>query len=433
MESLWQSKIPETKYPTLKRDITTDVLVIGGGMAGILCAKALQLTGKDVVLVEAKQIGCGITAGTTAVLTAQHDMLYSDMIRSFGETSAKAYLHGNLDAVSEFRRLSQEIPCDFEDMPSIQYTAKNKSKMEYEAKIVQKLGFPASFQSTIPLRIPVSGAVIYPGMAQFHPLKFLNGAAKNLTIYENSRVLQLDGTTALLEQGCVRANKIIVATHFPFLNRKGLYFLKLYQRRSYVLALENAPDPGATLAELDGRGLYFRRYGDLLLLGGSDHRTGKHSEGFSYLRYYSGRHFPDSKQRYAWANQDCITLDGLPYVGHYSPNTPDIYVATGFNAWGMTNSMVAANLLRDMIVGKENPLESVLRPNRSMLHKQLFFNAVSSIADYVIPTTKRCPHLGCALRWNPYERSWDCPCHGSRFSDDGVLLDTPAQKNADLS
>lgn len=432
MESLWQDTTSKTRYPKLKKDIATQVLVIGGGMAGVLCARALQQAGKDVVLVEAREIGCGITARTTAVLTAQHDMLYTDMVRRFGESAAKAYLQANLNAVADFRRLSREIHCDYEEKPSIQFSTSKSDILETEAKVVQKLGFPAKFQTTVPLHIDVAGAVLYPGMGQFHPLKFLDKAVEKLAIYENSRVLQLDGTTAQCTQGSIQAEQIVVATHFPFINRHGFYFLKLYQNRSYVLALENAPDPGATLAELNGQGLYFRRYGDLLLLGGGDHRTGKRGDGLSYLRYYAKRYFPDSKQRYAWANQDCMTLDGLPYVGRYCPNTPNVYVATGFNAWGMTNSMVAANLITDMICGKQNPLEQVLRPNRSMLHMQLFLNLGSTIADFAIPTTKRCPHLGCALRWNPYEHSWDCPCHGSRFAEDGTLLDTPAQKNSNV-
>ena len=220
-----------------------------------------------------------------------------------------------------------------------------------------------------------------------------------------------------------------MATHFPFINRHGLYFMKLYQSRSYVLALENAPDPGATGAEYKGEGIYFRRYGDLLLLGGGDHRTGKKGGSYAFLREYAKNHFPRAKEKYAWANQDCMTLDGLPYVGHYSPNTPDVYVATGFNAWGMTNSMVAAEVIRDQILGKENPLSQIFHPGRSMLRKQLFCNIGETLIDFAIPTVRRCPHLGCALRWNPQEHTWDCPCHGSRFDMDGKLLDTPAQKD----
>ena len=255
-------------------------------------------------------------------------------------------------------------------------------------------------------------------------------AAQGLEIYEKSRVLDLDGTTAQLEYGSVQAQQVVVATHFPFINRRGFYFVKLYQSRSYVLALENAPDPGATMAELEGQGMYFRRYGDLLLLGGGDHRTGKKGGGFSYLRDYVVTHFPRAREKFAWANQDCMSLDGLPYVGAYSPNMPGVYVTTGFNAWGMTNSMAAAQVIKDQICGRENPLSQALRPNRSVLHGQLFCNLGATAADFAIPTIKRCPHMGCALRWNPVEHSWDCPCHGSRFDARGKLLDNPA--TADL-
>ena len=430
MESVWQKEDIKTKYPALHTDVQTDILVIGGGMAGVLCARKLQDAGARVVLAEAEQIGGGITARTTAVLTAQHDYLYQDMAERFGEETAKAYLQGNLNAVAAFRKMAEEIPCDFEDLPSVQFTASDPERLKREAITVNRLGFPARFETQIQLGVPAKGAVVYPEMAQFHPLKFLAGAAEGLEIYEKSRVRALDGTTALLENGTIRAGKVIVATHFPFVNRRGLYFMKLYQNRSYVLALENAPDPGVTLAELEGQGLYFRRYGDLLLMGGGDHRTGKKGGGFRYLRHLARQYFPGAKERFAWANQDCMSLDGLPYVGRYSPNMPDVYVATGFNAWGMTNSMMSAELLTDMILGHANVLEKALRPDRSMLHKQLACNLGATVADFATPTVKRCPHLGCALKWNPREHSWDCPCHGSRFGEHGELLDTPAQKDA---
>ena len=432
MKSLWQTEKRKQHFPTLRGNKRTQILVIGGGMAGVLCARKLQEAGKDVILLEAERIGGGITAKTTAVLTAQHDFLYQDMIKSFGAETAGAYLHGNLDAVESFRRLSKKIPCDFEDIPSMQFTTGNLERLCREADVVKSLGFDARFTENVTFPEDAAGAVEYPGMAQFHPLKFLYGAAGELEIFENSRVLDLQGTTALLEHGSVRAEQVVVATHFPFINRRGMYFMKLYQNRSYVLALENAPSPGATMAELEGQGIYFRPYGDLLLVGGGDHRTGKSRDGFSFLRSYVQMHFPRARVLYAWANQDCMSLDGLPYVGQYSPHMPGVYVATGFNAWGMTNSMVAAELIRDQICGRENPLSNALRPDRSMLHKQLFSNLGSTAADFVIPTAKRCPHMGCALKWNPYEHSWDCPCHGSRFDEHGKLLDTPAQKNADV-
>lgn len=428
MKSLWQQIHSEKTYPTLKGEVNTQALVIGGGMAGILCARALQEAGKQVVVCEVEKIGGGITARTTAVLTAQHDFLYSDMIKRFDEATAKAYLQGNLSAVKTFRKLSESIPCDFEDVPSIQFSRNDGEVLQRELATVQRLGFSAKLTDKPDFLKNVT-AVEYPGMAQFHPLKFLYGAAKELTIYENSPVRKLEGTTAYLDGGVVKAQQVVVATHFPFINRHGVYFMKLYQNRSYVLALENAPDPGVTGAEYQGEGIYFRRYGDLLLLGGGDHRTGKKGGGFAFLRQYAKDHFPGAKEKYAWANQDCMTLDGLPYVGQYSPNTPNVYVATGFNGWGMTNSMVASQVIRDQILGKENPLSRILNPARSVMHKQLICNIGETLIDFAIPTVRRCPHLGCALRWNKQEHTWDCPCHGSRFDTEGKLLDTPAQRD----
>lgn len=432
MKSVWQQEGKQHRYPQLKGNKQTQVLVIGGGMAGVLCALKQQEAGRDVILVEANRIGSGITARTTAVLTAQHDFLYQDMVRSFGQDTARAYLHANLDAVKAFRKMARKIPCDFADMPSQQFTTENVEKLCREADTVNHLGFPARFVQNLSFPEDAAGAVEYPGMAQFHPLKFLEGTARTLEIYENSRVLALEGTVAKLEHGTVSAQQVIVATHFPFINRRGLYFMKLYQNRSYVIAYENAPELTATMAELEGQGMYFRRYGDLLLVGGGDHRTGKKGNGFAYLRDYAQTHFPRAKEKYAWANQDCMSLDGLPYIGSYSPNMPGVYVATGFNAWGMTNSMVAANVLAQLLDGKESILSRALRPDRPVLHKQLFCNLGETVADFAIPTVKRCPHLGCALKWNPYEHSWDCPCHGSRFAEDGKLLNSPAQKDADI-
>ncbi len=428
MVSIWQRNHDRKHYPALKGNVSTQVLVIGGGMAGILCARELQQAGKRVILVEAEQIGSGITGKTTAVLTAQHDLLYQDMIKRFSEATARAYLHANLDAVKRFRMLSKEIPCDFEDKPSIQFASRDRHRLKKEVETVNKLGYPAKMTDA-PWFLEAVAAVEYPGMAQFHPLKFLTGVSKDLRIFEKSPVRKLEGTKAYLDRGTVEAEQVVVATHFPFINRRGLYFMKLYQNRSYVLALENAPDPGATVAELEGQGIYLRRYGEWLLLGGGDHRTGKKGGGFAFLRDYAQTYFPKAREKFAWANQDCMSLDGLPYVGLYSPNMPNVYVATGFNAWGMTNSMVAAQLITDQIYGKENPLTQAFRPDRSVLHKQLFCNIGETAANFVIPTTRRCTHLGCALRWNPQEHSWDCPCHGSRFTEEGKLLDTPAQRD----
>lgn len=227
-------------------------------------------------------------------------------------------------------------------------------------------------------------------------------------------------------RGVIRARRVIVCTHFPILNRRGLYFMKQYQMRSFVLALKNAPALHGTYAGTERGGLYFRSYGDLLLVGGGDHRTGKSGGGFDCVEAFVRRTWPQARVAYRWAAQDCMSLDGVPYIGPYSPHTPGLFVATGFNEWGMTTSMVASRLLADAVTGQPNPYARAFAPQRSLVHPQLLGNLFETTLGLLWPTSRRCTHLGCALHWNPQEHTWDCSCHGSRYAPDGKLLDNPA-------
>ena len=240
----------------------------------------------------------------------------------------------------------------------------------------------------------------------------------------------MDGTAAVTDRGQIRADKVIVTTHFPMLNKHGSYFLKLYQHRSYVIALENAQNVSGMYVDDSKTGFSFRNYNNLLLLGGGGHRTGKSGGNWNELRRFAGEAYPDAVERYCWAAQDCMSLDHIPYIGNYSRNTPDLYVASGFHKWGMTGAMLAAMMLSDRICGRHNDFAEAFDPSRSILRTQLFVNGLESVRNLATPSKKRCPHLGCALKWNPDEHSWDCACHGSRFDESGKVLDNSA--NGDL-
>ncbi len=429
VRSVWQRDITLPEHPILDGEIRTDVLVIGGGLAGLLTAWELQQRGVDVVLVEKDRICSATTAHTTAKITAQHGLIYHKLIRRIGTEGAGQYYRSNAEALERLKELCRRFGVPIEEKPNFVYSAE-RIKLGEELAALQKLGIPAIFEEAPPLPLSTAGAVGIPGQAQFHPLKLVELLAKDMKIYENTRVTELIGTTAKTEQGRIRAQKIVVATHFPFLNKHGSYFLKLYQHRSYLLALENAGFPDAMYVDDDKKGMSFSSFGGTLLLGGGGHRTGKHGGGWRELREFAGRHYPKAVEVDHWAAQDTMSLDGIPYIGQYSRNTPDLYVAAGFNKWGMTSSMVSAMLLADLIQGKQNGYEEIFSPSRSILKPQLLFNCAETTASFLIPTTRRCPHLGCALKYNRQEHSWDCSCHGSRFSESGKVLDNPA--NGDL-
>lgn len=428
MNSIWEQTSNHLSFESLKQDIKTEVLVIGGGMAGILCAFMLQQSGIPYVLTEAQSICSGITKNTTAKITSQHGLIYDKLIREFSIEKARQYLEANEAALAEYRSLCRNIDCDFEEKSSYVYSLDNRRKIENEIAALKKLGADAEFTNQLSLPFSVAGAVKFRNQAQFHPLKFIAAISKGLHIYEHTAVRELVGTTAITDYGKITANHIIVATHFPFLNKHGSYFLKMYQHRSYVLALENAPNVNGIYIDGEQNGLSFRNYQNLLLVGGGGHRTGKKGGNWTELRDFVQQYYPNAIEKYHWATQDCMTLDGVPYIGSYSANTANLYVATGFHKWGMTSSMISARILCDLVQGKQNPYGELFSPSRSILRPQLAVNAYEAVANLLIPTTKRCPHLGCALKWNSMEHTWDCPCHGSRFAEDGGLIDNPATR-----
>lgn len=426
MYSLWEHASEKQSFKKLNKDINTDVLIIGGGMAGILCALELQKAGVDYALAEAESICNGVTKNTTAKITSQHGLIYDKITKKYGKEKAKMYLEANENALKRYSELCKDIDCDFESKDSYVYSLNDRQKIEDEIKSLYKIGFDAKFEKNLNIPLSVAGAIKFNNQAQFNPLKFIYAIAKDLNIYEDTKVDKIENNIAYAGKHKIKAEKIIIATHFPFLNKYGAYFIKMYQHRSYVIALEKVENINGMYVDEAQNGMSFRNYDNLLLVGGGDHRTGKKGGAWEELRTFAKKAYPQAKEKYYWATQDCMTLDGIPYIGQYSPKTPNLFVATGFNKWGMTSAMVSANILTDLVKGKENDYASVFSPTRTILHPQLFLNAGETFLDYIYPTTKRCPHLGCALKWNPYEHTWDCSCHGSRFTKDGKLIDNPA-------
>ncbi|XZH63495.1 FAD-dependent oxidoreductase [Clostridium perfringens] len=475
MKSVWSESCKFRKREALNKDIKTDVLVIGAGIAGILTAYMLKQKGREVVLIDAAEIASGNTKNTTAKITSQHDLIYSKLITEFGEEKARQYAKANELAIKKYKEIIEDkrIECDFEEKPAYVYSLNEVDVLKEEVEAAKNLGIDAEFVQEVNLPFKIKGAVKFNNQAQFNPLKFLKGISNELVIYENTRALEIKENLVVTSGGNITANNIVVATHYPIMNAPGYYFMKMHQERSYVLALENTSEIDGMYIDLNKEGYSFRTYNNLLLLGVISHRTGENEEGGSYdeLRKVAKKLYPKAKEKYYWSAQDCMTIDGIPYIGRYSSETPNIYVATGFNKWGMTSSMVSAMIISDMILEKENDFSEIFSPRRfdlslsiNNIANDLIETAKNFIAQKVsIPSSEiehiknghggiieyngekvgvyknkegkeffvstKCTHLGCQLSWNADELTWDCPCHGSRFDYKGRLIGSPATKD----
>lgn len=445
MKSLWSKTIQLPESASLKEELRVQNVIIGAGIAGVLIAYLLQEKGQEVIVLEANKLASGQTKNTTAKITSQHGLIYNDMIKNTGIERAKGYAQANETAIHMYKEIitKEGIACHFQELPSFLYSQKEEGvqKLKKEAKAAKALGIRAEYvrgDKIKELPFGIMGALKFEGQAQFHPLEFIQGIAKKLTIYEHTNVLEVDEHFVITDKHVVVADNIIFATHYPFPIIPGYYFLRQHQNRSYVLALEGKGVP----KELEGMyygidqdGLSFRCAEGMLILGGGSHRTGKMKlGGFCYLRERVKKCYPDAIETTCWAAQDCMPHDGIPFIGKFSMKHDNWYVATGFQKWGMTTAMVAAMIICDAIIGKENSYAKVFSPQRLLIragYKKFFVDVWESIiglgAGVFVPKGQRCTHMGCALHWNEEEESWDCSCHGSRFTKEGETIDNPAQ------
>ncbi len=476
MPSIWN----ETKlksFDKLNGDMQCDALVIGGGMAGLLTAYRLNEQNLKTVVIDSSAICFGQTKNTTAKITSQHSAIYESITKHYSPQFAKMYAEENERAISDFEEIINEkkIDCEFEKCCAYLYSKNNYRALKDEMLSAKNAGIDCYLTKEVPLPFKTAGALVFKNQAQFNPLKFINSIVGDLTVFENTPALKIIGNRVLTPYGMIRANHIVIATHYPFVNFPGENFLKMSQERSYVVAFENSSFPSdSTFIGLENDTLSLRRYQKYVLLGGGNHRTGElRGNPYKMLERKAYELFNNPQIKYRWSAQDCITLDGMPYIGRMKSGGDNIYIATSFNKWGMTSSMVSANIISDLICNVRNCNAEVFSPERFNLSasvKNIIENTketVKGFSAYLLPSfasiksikkgevkefvtdgnfagayrdhdgkiyivSLTCPHLKCKLKWNSAEKSWDCPCHGSRYDYKGNLIDNPAQHSSIL-
>jgi glycine/D-amino acid oxidase-like deaminating enzyme/nitrite reductase/ring-hydroxylating ferredoxin subunit len=490
-ESVWVDTTPTTNYPTLNKELKVDVLVVGGGITGINCAYLLQAEGKKVAVIDRDRIVSGVTGYTTAKLTSLHDVIYDHLIKSFGEDKAKLYWEANETAIDLYESISkkEKINCDFKRVSAYTFTSekKNVKQIEKEIEAAKKLGIPAKYYEQLPIPFQVEAAVEFPKQARFHPRKFLLALAdrfikKGGYIFENTRAIGLEeGEPCKVEtdKGSILAKKVIMASHYPF-HDKAMYFSRLVQIRSYVLGIQVKDKvPDGMYIGLEPPYYTLRKVptdkGEIIIFGGQDHKSGQEPDTIDcYKKLEKAAHtfFDIKKILFHWSTQDAVTPDKVPYIGLHTPRSKHVYVATGFNEWGMAHGMVAGVLLKDLIMRRKNPWQELYDPNRFKpvaqgpklikenvnVAKEILSGYLSSMKKEVLSSVKKgkarvitidkekvavyrdeknsihavsavCTHMGCIVNWNNAEKSWDCPCHGSRFSYKGKVVQGPAVKD----
>ncbi|WP_303862349.1 FAD-dependent oxidoreductase [Alkalibaculum bacchi] len=489
--SYWISSTEETHYSPLEKDMEVDVAIVGGGMVGIATAYLLQKSGFKVAIFEKNKIATGASGHTTAKITSQHGLIYHNMISNNDLETATQYASSNQWAVSFIEDTIKElnIDCDYSKENAYIYTCDSKylPKIKDEVGAAKRAGIDASFVEELPLPLPILGAVKFPNQGQFHPRKYVLSLAQHIEkkgalIFEGTQIDDIDrGSPCTINTkggNIIRANKVVVACHYPFTNNIGFYFTRMVPQRSYLLGVkikEELPTGMYISAESPTRSIrnQISKQEALLLIGGDSHQTAHgeeekvhYSNLFDFVKHlYTVENVP-----YRWSTQDLMTPDDIPYIGKITSYTDHVYIATGFKKWGMTTSHVAAKVISDLISNNKSQWENLYKPYRNLSSKSILKLVVDNIQVakdlvkgkledatnelptepgkghtveidgekigaymdkdgkiYLIDTT--CTHLGCELKWNSAEKTWDCPCHGSRFDYKGTILDGPALDN----
>jgi glycine/D-amino acid oxidase-like deaminating enzyme/nitrite reductase/ring-hydroxylating ferredoxin subunit len=486
----------EIELPTfekLNEDTTVDVAIVGAGITGITAAYLLAKEGVKVAIIEAGSVLNGTTGHTTAKLTAQHELIYDELISHFGEDKAKLYFESTSSAIKFVERTSNEkgIDCDFSKQDAFVYATSDQydKKLETEMSAYQRLGIDGDLVGNIPFDIQIKSALLMRNQAQYHPLKFLKGLLEEAIkagckVYENSVAAGIEDVESAQPKvkikggNKVACKQVIIASHFPFYDKPGLYFARMYAERSYAIGIKtNKEYPGGMYISADSPSRSIRYTpidgGNLLILGGENHKTGQGVDTLSHyvaLENFAKDVFDLSEYHYRWSAQDLVTLDKVPYIGPLTRDKEHILVATGYKKWGMTSGILAAHLLTDYVLNRDNPYKELYTPSRFDADPDIksFISTNADVAKhmikgklefvpkdpgdlvkgegsvvmhkgqragaykdengklYIVDTT--CTHLGCECEWNHAEKSWDCPCHGSRFAYDGAVIEGPAKK-----
>ncbi|HOO22069.1 MAG TPA: FAD-dependent oxidoreductase [Clostridia bacterium] len=451
-----------------------DIVVVGGGIAGLITAFKLAESGKKVTVIEADRVLGGVTANTTAHIDCMESFIYADMAKKCFE-KAKDFFFFQQEAIQEYEKLIKQynIDCDFVKVDSYFYTSTEKDKLIDEFNTLKDIGAEVEFDENPHLPVDVAAAAFkLKNQAIFDPVKFLNALPKNFEIIENTRITDIDFKRKILytKEDKISADKIIIATNFPIINFPGWYFLRMYKSHSYAVALDKAQDIKGTYLNADESGLTFRNHKEDVIVGGYDHRSGRPYKCRSFNRLCEiGKRVADGHCTHRWSANDCITFDDLPYVGYYSKCSKDVFVITGFGKLGMAKAMASAMLISDLINDVPNKYKKICNPHRRGQCTWGFFkNLLCTIKNLLImpfvppfrcarslksgegkivfykgvksavykdeegklhALSPYCAHLGCQLKFNPDAKTWDCPCHGSRFDIDGNIITAPTVKN----
>jgi glycine/D-amino acid oxidase-like deaminating enzyme/nitrite reductase/ring-hydroxylating ferredoxin subunit len=485
---IWVDTSEKTSYPALSEDIEVDVAVVGGGMAGLAAAFLLTKEGKKTAVLESGRIVKGVTGHTTGKLTSNHGLIYRELIDRFGEETATLYGEANQSAIQKVLEIIEElgIDCDLQQMPAYTYATDDKGKKRIldEVEAAVRCGLPASYTEDVPLPYQACGAMRFEDQVIFHPRNYLLGVARAVTdrggrIFEKTKVEKIEegdsGCTVTTTGGKVKAADVIIATNYPVYDPM-FFFARLEPIQSYALGVTlDGPTPSGMFLSTEDNFHSIRPHrlgmeGEIVIIGGEQHMVGQGGdtrEKYRSLEQWARGNLPVKSVEYYWTTHDTEPFDHVPMIGKLTPRTDHMYVATGFRGWGMTHTHVAAMLLADQILGRDNPWTKVYNPNRfeswvsgellktdlhivGTLIKGKFKSYPGSIegmqngeakvveienektAVYKdnqgedLAVSAVCTHMGCIVEWNPAEKSWDCPCHGSRFDFRGKVIHSPA-------